>query len=251
MSLSNITEGINIGSLVTIQVKELQMLLNQHGYNLIVDGIAGQKTKQALASFKKDNFLAYPEFVGKSTVETLKEKKSQVKNNNNYDFSTKEGTVKAIIKECKKQGLSLKNQIAYVLATVEWETANTFKPVNEAFWMSEEWKRKNLRYWPYIGKGFVQLTWKANYQKYSQILGLDLVNNPDKVLEPNVSLFILVHGCKNGTFTGMKIEDYIDNNKTDFYNARRVINGIDKAQEIAVIARQWAKKQLITETLSA
>lgn len=68
------------------------------------------------------------------------------------------------------------------------------------------------------------------------------MNNPDKVLEPNISLFILVHGSKNGTFTGMRIEDYINSGATNFFQARRVINGIDKAQEIANIAREWLRK---------
>jgi hypothetical protein len=237
--LTQIREPIHISKLNLAQTKELQNLLNNHGYNLVADGIVGPKTTTALNAFKKSVWLGEPDWLGATTVEALLQAKRP---QNNHDFSTKEGTVKAIISECKKQGLNLTNQIAYVLATTEWETANTFKPVREAYWMSEEWRRKNLRYFPYYGRGYVQLTWRANYQKYSSILGVDLVNNPDKVLEPNVSLFILVHGCKNGTFTGMKIEDYIHNGATDFYNARRVINGIDKAQEIANIARQWTKK---------
>jgi hypothetical protein len=49
--------------------------------------------------------------------------------------------------------------MAYVLATTQWETAQTFKPVREAFWKDEEWRRVNLaRYYPYYGRGFVQLT---------------------------------------------------------------------------------------------
>jgi hypothetical protein len=240
--LSQVKEPIHISKLNVAQSKELQILLNKYGYNLAVDGIVGPKTRDALNKFKDSVWLGEHDWLGVSTIEALKEERGQIKQGNNYDFSSKEGTVKAIISECRKQGLPLKNQIAYVIGTAQWETANTFKPVREAFWLSEDWRRKNLRYWPFYGRGLVQITWRENYRKYSQILGVDLVNNPDKVLEPNVSLFILVHGCKNGTFTGMKIEDYIDNGKTDFYNARRVINGIDKAQEIAVIARQWARK---------
>jgi hypothetical protein len=240
--LSQIKDSIHVSKLTFHQAKELQTLLNNQGYKLAVDGLIGDKTKQAFRDFKAKTFLGYPEFIGNSTIEALQRKNHFISPNNNHNFSTKEGTIKAIISECKKQGLNLKTQIAYVIATTQWETANTFKPVNEAFWMSEEWRRKNLRYYPYIGKGYVQITWKANYQKYSNILGIDLVSNPDKVLEPNIALFILVHGCKNGTFTGMKIEDYIDDSRTDFYNARRVINGIDKAQEISDIAREWLNK---------
>lgn len=238
-AFNGLTQSIHISQLTVAQAKELQQLLNNHGFNLSVDGIIGPLTTNAFKSFKDTNFLGYPEFIGLTTLEALRRVK---KPNNSYDFSTKEGTIEAIKKECRKQGLTLKTQIAYVIATAQWETANTFKPVIEAFWMSEDWRRKNLRYWPFIGRGFVQITWRANYQKYSDILGQDLVNYPDKVLEPNIALFILVHGSKNGTFTGMKIEDYINSGATDFFQARRVINGIDKAQEIANIARDWLRK---------
>lgn len=237
-SLNSITDGVSLDSLTTVQLREVQSLLNQHGYSLAVDGILGPLTAKAFREFKESKYLGYPDLIGATTVEVLK----QVPKNPQYNFSTQNGTIDAIKQECKKKGLPLKPQIAYVLATAQWETANTFKPVKEAYWLSEEWRRKNLRYFPFYGRGLVQITWKSNYQKYSDILGVDLVNNPDKVLEPNISLFILVHGCKNGTFTGMKIEDYINSNRTDFYNARRVINGIDKAQEIANIAKEWMRK---------
>jgi predicted chitinase len=157
-----------------------------------------------------------------------------------FDFSTKDGTIAAIKTECQKQGIGLSEQIAYVLATVEWETAHTFKPVREAYWKDEEWRRRNLsRYYPYYGRGYVQLTWKDNYRKYSEILGIDLVKDPDLAMEPPTALFILVHGFKTGTFTGKKISDYINSQETDFINARRCINVLDKAEEIAALAEKF------------
>ena len=36
----------------------------------------------------------------------------------------------------------------------------------------------------YIGRGLLQLTGRANYQKLKNITGLDLVNNPELLLEP-------------------------------------------------------------------
>ena len=57
--------------------------------------------------------------------------------NEGRDYTTRAGTVAAIEAECIRQGLTLKVQIAYVLATVEWETNNTFRPVREAYWMPE------------------------------------------------------------------------------------------------------------------
>jgi hypothetical protein len=77
------------------------------------------------------------------------------------------------------------------LATVAIETASTFAPVREAFWLSEEWRRQNLRYYPYYGRGHLQLTWRENYATYGQQLGVDLVGNPDLALDPEVSARVL------------------------------------------------------------
>lgn len=160
--------------------------------------------------------------------------------NGEYDFSSREGVIAAIKAECQKQGLSLPAQIAYVLATTEWETAHTFQPVREAFWKDEDWRRRHLsRYYPYYGRGYVQLTWEANYRKYAKILGIDLVGEPDLALEPRTALYILVHGFKTGAFTGKKLSDYINEGKTDFYNARRCINRLDRADEIAALAEKF------------
>ena len=157
------------------------------------------------------------------------------------EFTTNPQTdiIKEICDECDRQGLPLTTQKAYVLATVAWETDGTFKPIREAPSKSEEWRRQNLRYWPYYGRGYVQLTWKSNYETYGKILGIDLVNNPDLALDHKVALFILVHGFKNGTFTGRRLEEFVNPNKTDFVNARRVINALDRAETIAGLARKW------------
>lgn len=156
-----------------------------------------------------------------------------------YNFATQKGTSAAIRGECRKQGIGLPAQIAYVLATTDWETGHTFEPVREAYWQDEGWRRRNLRYYPYYGRGYVQLTWEDNYRKYADILGIDLVTKPDLALDPQIALFILVHGFKTGAFTGKKISDYIRAGKTDFINARRCINALDRAEEIAALAKKF------------
>ena len=150
-----------------------------------------------------------------------------------------------IIDECFKQGITNYNQIKYVLATVEHETNGTFKPVKEAYWLSEGWRKRNLRYYPYYGRGFVQITWESNYFKFSKLLTkryashyIDLVKYPDLALDLSFSTFILVYGMKHGTFTGKKLSDYISNKKIDFRRARRIINGLDRAKKIAAIAER-------------
>lgn len=159
-----------------------------------------------------------------------------------YDFSTKKSTIEAIKQECIKQGLILTTQIAYVLATADHETNHTFKPVTEAYWLENAdayLKQHHANYYPYYGRGFVQLTWDYNYKKYGELLGIDLLTCPELALKPDVALFVLVHGFKTGGFTGKKIADYINDHATDFINARRCINGTDKAAEIAQLAKHY------------
>jgi hypothetical protein len=77
------------------------------------------------------------------------------------------------------------------IGTVAIETASTFQPVREAFWLSEEWRRDNLRYYPFYGRGYIQLTWESNYLEYGQKLGWNLRGNPDEALDPFKAAMIL------------------------------------------------------------
>ena len=148
------------------------------------------------------------------------------------------GDTQLIIKECRNYSLS-RQEAAYVLATAYWETARTMKPVREAYWLSETWRRDNLRNYPWYGRGYVQLTWEYNYEKASAKTGVDLIENPDRAMEPSTAATVLVIGSKEGWFTGKKLSDYITSEKKDYRNARRIINGTDKANTIAVIAEQY------------
>lgn len=145
------------------------------------------------------------------------------------------GDTRLIIAEARRQGL-LRNQLAYVLATAKWETAHTMKPIRE---MGGETYLKKKAYYPYVGMGYVQLTWKANYEKASKALGVDFVANPQLLLESKYAAPILVTGMREGWFTGKKLSDYITLQKSDFVGARRIVNGTDRASEIATIAREY------------
>ncbi len=238
--LKQIRTDTRIDRLNRDQLRELQTGLHRLGYPVgDIDGLIGAKTRTAWAEFEKDVFGGNKLSVGPVSVDLMQSKLDRIGGGRKHDFTSKEGTIEAIKWECAGQEIGLKPQIAYVVATVEWETARTFQPVREAFWLSEDWRKENLVYFPYYGRGYVQLTWEKNYKKYSEILGIDMVTNPDLAMEENVALFILIHGFKTGSFTGRKITDYIDASKTDFVNARRCINGTDHDEDIAKIAEKY------------
>lgn len=118
---------------------------------------------------------------------------------------------------------------AYILMTVKWETAGTYQPVTE--YGSQKYL-KSRKYWPYIGRGYVQLTWSWNYEVFGRRLGIDLIHNPELANEPETAWNILEEGMTDLTpqdpeFTGKSLEDYFKDDRIDFYNARKIINPKD------------------------
>ncbi len=135
---------------------------------------------------------------------------------------------------------------AYLLATAAWETAYTVQPVREAFWLSEDWRRRNLtRYYPFYGRGYVQLTWRTNYERADSELGLGgrLTADLDAAMDPDIAAQIIAKGMIAGWFCGDKsgrrhtLERHLPTTgpagKDGFKSARRIINGTDKAATIA------------------
>lgn len=167
----------------------------------------------------------------------------------------------AMIAECRRQGVVILEQIAYVLATVEHETGNAFKPVREGQFghhppeQSEGFRRRHLRYeqdgvgkssFVYFGRGYVQLTHNSNYTKFGNSVVLDLASDPDLALRPNVALYTLVRGMREGTFTGLSLSSRIDPKgrlamHQQFKRARAIINGDGgiNGEKIAKIADRW------------
>lgn len=157
------------------------------------------------------------------------------------------GDTALILRECEKYNLSIQAK-AYILATAWWETNETMKPVEEAYWLSDDWRRRNLRYYPWHGRGYVQLTWKTNYERAGKELGVDLITDPTRAMVPTIAVQILVRGMMFGWFTGKSLPDYITATNADYVNARRVVNGTDRAEEIAKIAQEYEGQLLINPT---
>jgi len=239
-NLLTITDPAPLDTLSAQQLTELQIGLAALGFPITqVDGLFGPNTRNAWAELKTDLSPGNPALVGPDSVKILAAKTAEIAANLAAPVTDTPSVKNSIIKQCRLAGLSLNTQIAYVLATTQWETAQTFKPVKEAYWLSEQWRQTNLKYYPYYGRGYVQLTWQTNYAKYGGILTLDLVNNPDLALGHPVALFVLVQGFQTGGFTGRKLADYVNAQQTDFVNARRCINGTDHAQDIANVAQGY------------
>lgn len=143
----------------------------------------------------------------------------------------------------------LRTQLAYALGTTFHETSQTMMPITEygprSYFDKYEpgtkigkdlGNTKKGDGYLFRGRGFVQITGRRNYTFVGGKIGFNLVAEPDLALDWAVARKIAREGMLNGWFTGKKISDYINEAKTDYKNARRVINGTDKAETIAKYA---------------
>lgn len=141
-------------------------------------------------------------------------------------------------------------ETAYLLGTVYHETGYKMTPVSEkgsnvylskydtgklakALGNTPEADGDGIKY---KGRGDVQITGLANYSKFSKLLKVDLVGKPDLALDPAISAQIAVIGMRDGLFTGVgyrnkrPVSKY---NRKEYVSARAIINGSDRASDIA------------------
>lgn len=158
-------------------------------------------------------------------------------------------------------GLPVRHQ-AYVLATAYHETAATMQPVRETLaktdaeaarrlerawkagklsWVKTPyWRADNGKYW--IGRGYVQLTHKVNYERAGKRMGIDLVADPSAAMSPMLAARIIVQGMSEGWFTGVKMSDC-----ATYRDMRKVVNGMDRADMIAGYAAKFETALLEAE----
>ncbi|MGY4020681.1 hypothetical protein [Aeromonas sobria] len=91
----------------------------------------------------------------------------------------------------------------------------------------------------YKGRGFVQITGKSNYIKFSRALGLDLENTPDLALSWDNAFSIMIVGMQDGLFTGHSLSGFISEGSKNYRNARQIINSMNEADTISVYAEEF------------
>ena len=123
--------------------------------------------------------------------------------------------------------------LAYMLATSHWETGQRHWPCTE---LGSQDYLEGKEYFPYIGRGFVQLTWEDNYRTASAALGLigerDLVEHPEMALDSLIACRVTTRGMAEGWFTGAKLGQFFNDTEDNAYDARTIINAHDQASKI-------------------
>ena len=225
----------------------------QHALGLHIDGSFGAKTREAVVSWQRENRLIADGVVGAQTWALL-EKQLQVKESAKIDRGIFFAQIRSLfgrMSQSQVEGLNslldavggcLINEAAYMLATAYHETAHTMQPIEEyGKGRSRDYgKRLKMSRKPYsdtlplyYGRGYVQLTWYENYDKAGRLLRLDLLRQPELALQADVAAKIMREGMFDGWFTGKKLGEYVGLRTAEYVSARRIINGMDKAQLIA------------------
>lgn len=160
-------------------------------------------------------------------------------------------TINAILDRAEREHTAVP-RLAYMLATAYHE-ARDQKHIHDFYPLTERggWQYVTKKYWynskvrkwlgndtideawKFRGRGLVQLTGEVNYERFG------LQDNPEDALSPVVAVDILFDGMQRGVFTGKALRHYLNPTKKDYVNARRIINGTDKAELIAEYAERF------------
>jgi putative chitinase len=145
--------------------------------------------------------------------------------------------------------------LAYALATTKHETASTMQPIEEygkgagqPYGVPDPETGQT-----YYGRGYVQLTWRENYAKATDKLGLegadDLEAHADRALDSAIAAKVLFHGMAEGWFRPPHdlaefFDDDVDDPVDDPVGAREIVNG-DKS-----VVPDWSDGKSIGELVA-
>ena len=171
-----------------------------------------------------------------------------------------------------------KRWVAYMLATVYHETGRTFLPAKEKGgrdyfirkYGSQTKVGKGLgndtpnEGAVYAGRGYSQVTGESNYEYQEKVIRAEYpdvvsrfekrtgrkfdltvgdqpndANDPDNMLDAEIAYCSMSVSMRKGLYTGVGLKKYIHGNVCDFFNSRKIINGLDCAEKIAVYADKF------------
>lgn len=161
--------------------------------------------------------------------------------------------MEAILDACEKYHVKDAHHIANILAQVFHETGTYMLPVKETVFPSHKDKNPSdaaviarldaafksgklpwvsKPYWRegWFGRGPIQLTHKVNYEKVGKAIGVDLVTDKNRIMDPAIGAATAVVGMRDGIFTGKKLSDFdfpAALNAPTRSHPRRIVNGND------------------------
>lgn len=154
---------------------------------------------------------------------------------------TRDQSVQLIVETALRHGVTDRSQIAYMLATAEHESDN-FRTSREYNGPEQARRLDYSGGEDFYGRGYVQTTHDHRYLAMGEALGLGtaLRDDPERAAtDPRLAADLLVVGMQRGLYTGRALGDYVNEDGVDYANARRVVNGTDRAEHIAGLARGW------------
>ncbi len=167
----------------------------------------------------------------------------------------------AIFDYWDKSNLTDNRWLAYALATAFHETGENLQPVREGFASSdqgsinavtslfnrgrigENYALREANGQSYFGRGLVQITFGDNYKRLGQAIGIgnQLYDNPSLALNMDIAVKILFKGMVDGLYTTHSFRKHFFEDRTDWVNARRIINGKDQADLIADYGQKFLR----------
>ena len=228
--------------MTAIEIRRLQQRLTALGYGTGgVDGVFGPATKGALRQFQAGHGLEVDGVVGPATKAALAAAKAPKPAKKAAAGITPE-QISALL-GCKvanvrrywpplrtalaEQGLNDRASMIAALATVATEVPD-FAPINEfgsnAYFRRMYEGRSDLGNTNpgdgarYHGRGFIQLTGRANYRGYGHKLNVPLEQNPDLALDAKVAARVLAAYLKDHGIGSLAA-------RGDWQAVRRAVNG--------------------------
>jgi putative chitinase len=230
----------------------LQTRLKELGFNPgAIDGRFGQATTAALVAFQQSRGLLGDGEAGPQTMSALQLNVGTgagaapaavtveivAKMFPGTNVSNIKANLPIVVQALADAGLADKNMLLMALGTIRAETAS-FRPISEGisrfnttpgshpFNLYDNRTDLGNQGTPdgerFKGRGFIQLTGRANYQQHGHAIGLggELVENPELANQPDIAAKLLASFIKNK-------EQAIRNALSvgDLKKARRLVNG--------------------------